>query len=185
MSVYTKTGDSGETGLFGNARVRKDSPVTETTGTIDELNGHTGVVAALVVGTQQEPLLRALQSDLFSIGAALSGAPMDLSPLSVRVSELEAAIDGMDASLPTLANFILPGPSEEVARIHIARSVCRRAERRAVTLFHTGGFTAVTAPDRAAILRVLNRLSDYLFVLARYLTVTRGDTETAWKGKMK
>jgi cob(I)alamin adenosyltransferase len=185
MPVYTKTGDAGETGLFGGKRVAKNDPIIEATGSVDELNSHLGIVACIVVNTPLEVLIRNLQSDLFSVGSALSGAPVDLSHLEERSKELERMIDGAEAGLPDLSNFIIPGPTRETAEIHVARSVARRAERRVVGLFQDDTATKISDADKTNIRKLLNRLSDFLFIVARSTAISAGANEMQWKGKMK
>ncbi len=181
MKIYTKTGDTGETGTFGGVRMSKSDPLFEVTGTIDELNSYIGYIGAIEGGSQNESTLTHIQSDLFSIGAALSSAPVDISGLSDRITEMEQAIDRMDALLPQLTNFILPGPTRDIAIIHIARSVCRRAERLVVALKKN----STSLPIDPLLLQYLNRLSDYLFVLARSTGARTHQTEAIWKGSFK
>src|SRR5881394_3328268 len=174
MKIYTKTGDDGTTGLIGGGRVRKSDPRIECYGTVDELNAAIGLAAsALVSGggasageTDLFGQLRQVQNDLFVIGSHL--ATPDESPhrLSLpvldeqMVTRLEMQIDAAEAQLPKLRNFILPGGAEPAARLHMARTVCRRAERLLVDF-------SLDRPVPAVMVTYLNRLSDWLFVQAR------------------
>jgi cob(I)alamin adenosyltransferase len=171
MKIYTRTGDSGETSLFGGSRVAKDDPRIEAYGTIDELNSAIGVVRASWPSSPIDKQLNAIQSDLFDIGAHLAAPGNDrfagVEPR--RIDELERAIDAMESELQPLTNFIIPGGSLPAAELHIARTVCRRAERRVVAL-----------EDNPATVAYLNRLSDYLFVAARYANRGHGVPDTPW-----
>lgn len=179
--IYTRTGDRGETGLFGGGRVSKAHPRVEAYGAVDELNAALGVaIAALPAGALRDRLAQ-LQPDLFAIGAHLATpekppgrtAPK-LPPLpAARVEELERWIDEGEDALPQLRAFILPGGSHGGAALHLARTVCRRAERRVL------GFAADTAID-ATIVVYLNRLSDYLFIAARLANAAAGEPEHEW-----
>ncbi|MDP6340217.1 MAG: cob(I)yrinic acid a,c-diamide adenosyltransferase [Candidatus Marinimicrobia bacterium] len=172
--VTTKTGDKGKTELGDGKRVLKDHPVMVFIGEIDELNSHLG----LAITASHDDLageLRGIQQDLFNIGgeASMPGSDMELLPQD-RVTFLERAIEKMNAELPSLKEFILPGGDEFCARLHVARAVCRRAERSCVTLMNTG-------VDVKSWLTFLNRLSDYLFVLVRYANKIQGGSETPWE----
>jgi cob(I)alamin adenosyltransferase len=171
MKIYTRTGDSGETSLFGGSRVAKDDPRIEAYGTIDELNSAIGVARATWPSSSIDKQLNAIQSDLFDIGAHLAAPGNDrfagVEPR--RIEELERAIDAMESELQPLTNFIIPGGSLAAAELHIARTVCRRAERRVVAL-----------EDNPATVAYLNRLSDYLFVAARYANRGHGVPDTPW-----
>jgi cob(I)alamin adenosyltransferase len=179
MKIYTKTGDAGDTGLFGGGRVPKDDVRVEAYGDVDELNAVIGVVRANKPDPRTDDLLLSIQRDLFSIGALLATpdrAKMEqhLSKASLdekRIEELERAIDACDAELDPLKSFILPGGDEKAAALHFARTVCRRAERRIV---------ALDPPVAPVLLRYVNRLSDLLFVLARTANHRGGVTETEW-----
>ncbi len=187
MKIYTGTGDRGKTGLFSGERVSKDSARIEAYGTVDELNSVLGALrAALPVRQPETPAeLHAIQGDLFRIGAWLATTPGSSAAAALemfdpqRIAALERAIDRIDASLPPLAGFILPGGGIGAGWAHLARTVCRRAERRVVGI--AGG---ETNPETAALkqaLVYLNRLSDYLFVLARHLNQLEGIQETPWR----
>ena len=180
MKIYTRTGDSGETGLFGGGRVSKDHPRVAAYGDVDELNATIGVVRSTAPGFEPA-LLEAIQRDLFSIGGhlatpdpdkvkrALARATFDES----RVAALEAAIDSATDQLAPLRSFILPGGSLASAELHVARTVCRRAERSVVHL-------AGQAPVPELFIVYLNRLSDLLFTLARLANKTAGVEDVTW-----
>ncbi len=179
MKIYTKTGDRGKTGLFGGGRVRKDHPRVEAYGDVDELNAFLGQARADLPRSPGFNILRAdlraIQKDLFSVGAVLAaGKSAARTTLSARrTAWLETRIDKLDAVLPRLKNFILPGGSHVGAGLHICRTVCRRAERGTARL-------GPAAPPR--IVAYLNRLSDYLFVAARWVNKKSRKNETEWKG---
>ena len=184
MKIYTKPGDSGQTGLFAGPRVMKDDHRIEAYGTVDELNAVLGWVrvegaaSASDAGTMDRLLAR-IQAELFGIGAELATPDPQTHGTELiqesHVAALEAAIDAYEAQLQPLQNFILPGGSRTAAAMHVARGVCRRAERRVVTLRQHDPNVA----DR--VLRYLNRLSDLLFVLARAANAQAGVADVAWK----
>ncbi|HYW79599.1 MAG TPA: cob(I)yrinic acid a,c-diamide adenosyltransferase [Thermoguttaceae bacterium] len=178
MKVYTRTGDRGETGLLGGTRVPKDTPRLEVCGTLDELNAALGMARAERLPEDIDCLLQRVQSELFSVAAwvATEEAPEVSGLPSSEV--LEKAIDRYDAELPPLHNFILPAGSRAAAALHLARTVCRRAERRLVTLIGQ----AEQELDRSGPLVYLNRLSDLLFVLARAANAAAGVSDVPWKG---
>lgn len=179
MKIYTKTGDAGETGLLGGKRVRKDTPEIEAIGMVDELNSALGVLAAQL-GEDEKTLqsLRKIQHSLFVVGGQLAAVQTDLIVVpelsDVIVSELEQWIDELSVDLPELTQFILPGGTLAAAQAFFARAVCRRAEREVVAL-------ADTYPKLLTAQRYLNRLSDALFVLARWLNVRAHQAEVFWK----
>jgi len=176
MKIYTKTGDHGETSLIVGGRVRKDDERIEVYGTLDELSSAIGVARAAGTGPVLDAVLYDVQLDLFALGALFaSSGSSDRFPGvdDGRISALEMAIDSMETSLEPLRNFILPGGTEAAAHIHVARTICRRAERIAVGL-KGGGETM----ERA--LRYLNRLSDYLFVAARFANREAGVADVPW-----
>lgn len=173
--IYTKSGDDGETGLGDGQRVRKDHPRVEAYGQVDELNAVLGLVLAHCPDSPDAAVLRAVQNDLFDVGADLCvpQVPSDSPDQSLRVTaeqaeRLERAIDRLNAALEPLQSFILPGGSPAAAWLHLARTVCRRAERAVVTLMEG-------EPVNGYALIYLNRLSDYLFVLARTANAATGD----------
>ena len=171
-SLYTRTGDGGSTGLGDGSRIAKDDQRVEALGALDELNAALGVVAAFPEAADEQPLLDEVQRTLFDLGAevAVPGAARQADDSTLR---LEAAIDRIDASLPPLTDFILPGGSQAGALCHLARTQCRRAERE---LFRLARHNAVNS----ASLAYLNRLSDLLFVLARWLVREGGGKERRW-----
>jgi len=179
--IYTKTGDAGDTGLFGGGRVPKSHPRVEAYGDVDELNATLGVVRAVEPMPRIEEVIVAIQRDLFAIGALLATPDREkmrqhLEKARVddaRVAELERAIDDGDAELDPLRSFIVPGGSPKAAALHVARTVCRRAERRVVEL---GSETEI--PSLVVI--YLNRLSDLLFTLARVANRRSGMGEVTW-----
>jgi cob(I)alamin adenosyltransferase len=183
MKIYTKTGDTGDTGLFGGGRVPKSHPRVEAYGDVDELNATIGVARA--TGSPPDPQIDALlvriQQDLFAIGALLATPDrermrMHLDKAKIdqeRVAELERAIDAADAELEPLRAFILPGGSPKAAALHVARTVCRRAERRIVDITDE-----MEIPPLVIV--YLNRLSDVLFTLARLANKRASAEETAW-----
>ncbi len=168
VKIYTRTGDHGETGLFGGGRVPKDHPRAAAYGDVDELNSALGVVRATAPADFFDPLLESIQRDLFSIGGHLATPDpakvakalekADLSP--TRVALFEQVMDEADGELPPLRSFVLPAGTAKAAALHLARTVCRRAERSVVAL-------ADAEPVTAEALAYLNRLSDLLFILAR------------------
>ena len=178
MKIYTKTGDKGTTSLLGGKRVAKDDLRIETYGTVDELISHLGVVRDHVEEKfLLEDLVR-IQDDLMTCAAILATDPadaggQDLKLSSDRIVWLEKKIDEMEENLEPLTNFILPGGHPVVSFVHVARTVCRRAERRIVSL-------SETADVPEAILLYFNRLSDYLFVLSRQLLSNLGGSEIHW-----
>jgi len=176
--IYTRGGDAGETSLGDGSRVSKLDPRVRAFGTVDELNAHLGAVLALP-GLADEPraLLERIQNELFDLGADLS-VPLAvegrLRVEQARVDALEEACDRWNAALPELRSFVLPGGTETSARLHVARAVCRRAEREAIA--------AAREVDLSPIALVyLNRLSDLLFILARVANVAAGAGEPLWK----
>jgi cob(I)alamin adenosyltransferase len=181
MKIYTKTGDAGDTGLFGGGRVPKSHPRVEAYGDVDELNATLGVARATGPDAQIDELLLHIQQDLFAIGALLATPDREkmrqhLEKARIdedRVAELERAIDAADTELEPLRAFILPGGSPKAAALHVARTVCRRAERRVVDL-------SADTEMPALVVIYLNRLSDLLFTLARLANKRAATDETTW-----
>jgi cob(I)alamin adenosyltransferase len=179
--IYTKTGDRGDTGLFGGGRVGKDHPRVEAYGDIDELNAAIGLARSIELMPRIDEVLVPVQRDLFGLGAIL--ATPDLEKMhqqlakaridEARIAQLEHAIDGGDRELEPLRAFILPGGTPKSAALHVARTVCRRAERRVVHLQHD-----VEIPPLVVV--YLNRLSDLLFTLARLANARAGAGEVTW-----
>lgn len=181
MKIYTKTGDKGSTSLIGGTKVPKSHLRIEAYGTVDELNSHIGLCRDLLTDNAIRKLLQEIQDRLFTIGSSLACDPekeprMRLPDLKESdITLLEKAIDSMNESLPEMKNFILPGGHPAVSHLHIARCVCRRAERCVVRL-------EMEYPESDSLtLKYLNRLSDYFFVLARYAGKQLNAQEVAWK----
>lgn len=186
MKIYTKTGDQGTTALFGGTRVPKHHMRIEAYGTVDELNSYIGLIRDQPAEGHHKELLIKVQDKLFTVGAILATDPekavlksgkerLNIPKISDDdISVLEVAMDEMNDSLPPMTHFVLPGGHTTVSYCHIARCICRRAERRA-TLLHES-----EAVD-TMVLKYLNRLSDYLFVLARKLTFDLGIEEVKWE----
>ncbi|MDE3057470.1 MAG: cob(I)yrinic acid a,c-diamide adenosyltransferase [Bacteroidota bacterium] len=180
MRIYTKTGDEGETGLFGGQRIAKDADRVEAYGTVDELNAAIGVVCSFRLPKAVEKILSQVQRDLFLVGSELAvpGKKMPQTRLigSSHIALLEKTIDTLDAKLPKLTLFILPGGASAAAHLHFARTVCRRAERRVVHL-------AKSEDIGKPLIVYLNRLSDLLFVLARFTNYASKHQDEIWEGR--
>lgn len=179
MKIYTKTGDKGKTSLFGGTRVVKDARRLEAYGSVDELNSHIGLVRSLKPHAEIDRILGQIQQDLFVLGADLATPqPKQRETIELiearHVEQLERAIDRLDSKLEPLTRFVLPGGSHIAAELHVARSVCRRVERRVVNLLRKEEIG--TTP-----FVYINRLSDLLFVLARYANKLEGVEEVKWK----
>ncbi len=177
MKIYTKTGDRGETSLHGGKRIGKDALRIEAYGTVDELNAHIGMVLASDQAETVRQYLQDIQSDLFILGADLA-TPLEAGKEVPRITpghaqRLEKLIDAVEERLEPLSSFVLPGGSETAARVHVARTVCRRAERRVVAL------ARVENIGHDAVI-FLNRLADLLFVVARFANRQAGRRETPW-----
>jgi cob(I)alamin adenosyltransferase len=170
--IYTRTGDDGTTGLGDGSRVEKDNLRVETFGTVDELNSVIGLVLASGIKDLVRDCLTRTQHELFDLGGELCMPGHTLIP-EICVDQLEADLDFFNEDLPPLKDFILPGGSEPAARCHLARTVCRRAERLMVSLARVEDINEVS-------LRYLNRLSDLLFVIARVLARENGGSEVLW-----
>lgn len=181
MKIYTKTGDRGDTGLFGGGRVAKSHPRVEAYGDVDELNAVLGLVRATQPLPRIDSILLPIQQDLFAIGALLATPDRDkmrqhLEKANIddaRIADLERAIDAGDEELEPLRSFILPGGTQKAAALHVARTVCRRAERRVVEL-------GSDAEIPSLVVIYLNRLSDLLFTLARVANHVAGESEVTW-----
>jgi cob(I)alamin adenosyltransferase len=178
VTLYTRTGDAGETSYFDGTRVRKDDPRLDAYGDIDELNAWLGIVRASGLDPAVDDVMKQIQRDLFALGAQLADPGEKLSARVTKatigdadVARLEAAIDRFDAEAPPLRRFILPGGTSAGAAVHVARTICRRAERRMV---------ALAPPADPVLLRYVNRLSDLLFALARALNHRGGAPEAEW-----
>jgi cob(I)alamin adenosyltransferase len=179
MKIYTRTGDTGDTALFGGGRVPKSHPRVEAYGDVDELNAAIGLARAIEMMPRVDEVLVPLQRDLFSIGALLATPDHDkmkkhLEKANIddrRIAELERAIDDGDRELEPLKSFILPGGTPKAAALHVARTVCRRAERRVI---------ALEEEIPGIVIVYLNRLSDLLFTLARVANRRAGAGEVTW-----
>ena len=181
MKIYTKTGDDGTTGLLGAGRVLKFDPRIESYGTVDELNATLGLARAAGLDAAAAAAVARLQDDLFAVGAALADPdPSGKFHNAVKPElgqRLEAEIDATEAELPALTHFILPGGTPAAAQLHLARTICRRAERMVVRLDHTP--EGLVPPN---LVVYLNRLSDFLFVLARAVNHRAGRADIVWNG---
>lgn len=177
MKIYTKTGDNGTTGLYGGARINKDDLRIEAYGTIDELNSQIGLlVAASKDILKLDSQLLPVQQYLFIIGSHLATVDPTIKLPSLKetaINDLENYIDEMEAELPALTSFVLPGGSLAIGHCHMARTICRRAERRSVSLNNHETINKEIVP-------FLNRLSDYFFVLSRYIGLKEGVDEIPW-----
>lgn len=179
MKIYTKSGDAGETGLFGGGRVRKDSLRVEAYGEVDELNAVLGLARALNMPGDLDALLARLQEQLFTVGAVLATPPGTKASAYIPhlkpewVTAMEQAIDTFETELAPMTHFILPGGSQAAATLHLARTVCRRAERHVITALHAGEASA-------EVVVYLNRLSDLLFIMARVGNHRSGVQDVKW-----
>lgn len=179
MKIYTKTGDQGTTALFGGKRISKADLRIDTYGTVDELNSWIGLIRDQPVNGKRKDFLIAIQDRLFTIGSLLATEPGNKKvkiPLLAEadVTALEKEIDDMDAQLPPMRSFILPGGHQSVSFCHLARTVCRRAERLIIALHNQ-------EPADTLIIQYINRLSDYLFVLCRKMSSELSVEDTPWK----
>jgi cob(I)alamin adenosyltransferase len=181
MKLYTRTGDDGTTGLFGGARIAKASARVEAYGTVDETNSFLGAARATGLAGEVDVILAPIQEDLFTLGAELACVPgkegkLGMTPLGAAdIARLERAIDAADGACAPLKSFVLPGGSPQAAALHVARAVCRRAER-AVLAIDDG-------PVRGDLVIYLNRLSDLLFALARWSNVLCAVPDVPWKAR--
>ena len=193
FKIYTKTGDKGETSLFGGARVPKSHIRVEAYGTVDELNSYIGLITDLITTPQYKTVLKEVQDRLFTIGSILATEPSkqmktpDLKKEDIQL--LENEIDAMDAQLPPLKNFILPGGHSTVSFCNIARTVCRRAERLVINLVllekeEGQPINPNNELGQALSIQYLNRLSDYLFILGRKIAKDLGAEEILWKPRI-
>ena len=183
MRIYTRTGDKGETGLYGNTRLDKDSQRIKTIGDIDELNAFLGYAHSLISDADIANLLNRMQSELFDLGADLAVLEAHHQAESLRISndlvlEQERMIDCFQQELPPITHFILPGGLASASVLHLARTVCRRAERSVVSLKKSNSINP-------GILQYLNRMSDLLFVLARVVNHRAGEPEIHWNSPIE
>jgi cob(I)alamin adenosyltransferase len=185
MKIYTKTGDKGTTSLIGGTKVPKSHLRIEAYGTVDELNSYVGLCRDLLTDTDSRNLLQEIQDRLFTVGSELACDPEKEQKMQIPdlheedVTVLEKWIDKMNETIPELKNFILPGGHLTVSHLHICRCICRRAERCCVRL------ELQNTQAGALIIKYLNRLSDYLFVLARYTAHLEGVAEIPWRPRTK
>ncbi len=181
MKIYTKTGDTGETGLFGGGRVSKDHPRVEAYGDVDELNAALGVARTIEIMPRIDDIVVLVQRDLFSLGSLLATPDREKKRQHLekaridedRITQLERAIDEGEAELEPLRAFIVPGGTPKSAALHVARTVCRRAERRVIALTREVEIPSI-------VVTYLNRLSDLLFVLSRVANRRAGAGEVTW-----
>ncbi len=184
LKIYTKTGDKGTTSLIGGTKVSKNHLRIESYGTVDELNSFIGLCSDAITHQKSKLVLKEIQDRLFTIGSSLACDPekeplMKLPDLKESdISFLENEIDAMNETLPVMKNFILPGGDIAVSYLHVARCVCRRAERICVAMQENEMYID------GIVLRYLNRLSDYLFVLARFIAKEIGAEEITWKPRI-
>jgi len=183
MKIYTKTGDDGQTMLFGGGRVPKYHQRIEAYGTVDELNSFLGLIRDQAVDQKSKTLLKSIQENLFVLGSILATNPekKNAVPPSINedmITELENAIDEMELDLPPLERFVLPGGNVVASYAHLARTVCRRAERRTIELAVS---ESGTVPD--LVIHYLNRLSDFLFVFSRKMVYHFNAEEIEWSPK--
>lgn len=188
MKIYTKTGDKGQTALIGGRRVSKGDLRIDAYGTVDELNAWIGLVRDQPVNTVRKDILKEVQDRLFTIGSELATDPEKTLKRAMPaikaddVTLLEQAMDEMDAELPELRAFVLPGGHEAVSFCHLARTVCRRAERLIITLHEETTQTGEAVDE--LVLQYINRLSDYLFVLSRKMAQELNADEVTWKPRL-
>jgi cob(I)alamin adenosyltransferase len=182
MRIYTRTGDEGSTGLLGGARVPKDHLRTTAYGDIDELSSCLGFLRCVITDPANATFLEKTQSILMEAGTEMATPPGQRNVASriteADVTRIEEEVDRLDGALPSLGNFVIPGGSESASRAHIARCVCRRAERAVVRMLRA-------EPSETHVLRYLNRLSDYLFVLARWENRKAGIPDQLWHPRPK
>lgn len=181
MKIYTKTGDQGSTSLLTGKRVAKNDARIDAYGTVDELNSWIGLLSTFQVNEPQAVVLKNIQDRLFNMGSSLAAGDPKVFSTDVEDSDillLESQMDAFDKELPPLKHFVLPGGSAEVAYAHIARTVCRRAERLVVSLNSESDVEPI-------VIRYLNRLSDYLFVLSRWIAINQKVEEVKWIPRKK
>ncbi|HEY5367508.1 MAG TPA: cob(I)yrinic acid a,c-diamide adenosyltransferase [Hanamia sp.] len=184
MKIYTKTGDAGKTSLIGGTKILKSDLRIEAYGTVDELNSHIGLVSDFCNDDQSKIVLKEIQDRLFTIGSELACDPEKNTKMAIPdlhesdIKLLEDEMDKMDEQLPVMKKFILPGGLPAVSFSHVARCVCRRAERCCVRLKEDGGEV------NPLIIKYINRLSDYLFMLARYIGMKNDAPEITWDARL-
>lgn len=184
FKIYTKTGDKGKTSLIGGTKVLKSHWRIESYGNIDELNSHLGLLGDYIKTEEATAVIREIQDRLFTIGSSLACDPEKESGLKIPdlkeedIIFLESEMDRMDEELPAMTSFLLPGGHVAVSQAHVVRCVCRRAERSCVLLSSSGEFV------EPLVIKYLNRLSDYLFVLSRYVGQKQGMAEIPWRPRV-
>jgi len=180
--IYTRTGDFGETSLMQGKRVLKCDDLVNLYGSIDELNSYLGLVVSMTSIVEMRDFLEEIQKDLLTVGSYIAGAKVDFTRITRRIKELEARIDSMEKDLSPIHRFILPGGVKLAAYIHVARSIARRVERKAVFVWNMGSYKDTGKDNqRDTIIPYLNRLSDFLFVLARFINKQEHAVETIWE----
>lgn len=191
MSIYTKTGDKGETSLFGGKRVLKCEELVDVYGSIDELNSWMGLITTQIVDPDTKNFFQDIQADLFVIGGMLAGWEQGgVENLTICAEDMEVRIDAVEEKIGTLQNFILPGGSTQASYVHIARAIARRVERQIVKLRHTHAsfeiqketWEHLSRVEWNAIIQYINRLSDLLFQFARFINNDAGIADITWVG---
>jgi cob(I)alamin adenosyltransferase len=184
FKIYTKTGDKGKTSLIGGTKVLKSHLRIDSYGNVDELNSHLGLLGDYINTDAAIAVIREIQDRLFTIGSSLACDPEKESGLKIPdlkeedITFLEKEMDRMNEELPAMTSFLIPGGNVAVSQAHVARCVCRRAERSCVFLSSNGEFVELL------VIKYLNRLSDYLFVLSRYVGLQQGVTEIPWRARV-
>lgn len=171
MAIYTRTGDDGTTGLFGGKRILKSDPIINTCGALDECTSYLGLIATKKIHKQDHLLITKIQKSIYIIMGFLADAELNLHSLNQEIASYEKRIDSLEKKLPPLKDFLLPQGTEVSVQFHIARTICRRAERAVIKYAHTSK-NGLTDPHLLTIVRYLNRLSDLLFTLARVYNTT-------------
>lgn len=191
MPIYTKTGDTGETSLFGGKRVLKCEELVDVYGSIDELNSWVGLIVTQIIDPDTKNFLQDIQADLFVVGGMLAGWEQGgVENLTICAEDMEVRIDAMEERTGKLTNFILPGGTPQASYVHLARAIARRVERQIVKLRHTHTTSSahqaqwehLTRIEWNAIIQYINRLSDLLFQLARFINNDAGIGEINWVG---
>lgn len=184
MPIYTRTGDTGTTAIFGGKRVLKCEELVDVYGSVDELNSWFGLLLSFIDNTKLQKMFTEVQNDLFIIGSTLAGwKGDDLKDLDKRVKDMEKWIDAMEKQVSPLSHFILPGGSQAGSFTHITRSICRRVERQVVAYkYQEKTVIAISEHAFESIIKYLNRLSDLLFMLARFINKQQGIPEVKWSG---
>jgi cob(I)alamin adenosyltransferase len=178
MKIYTRTGDDGKTSTFSGVRISKNSEIMNAQGSVDELNATIGLVIAMSENREINEILTGIQSELFIVGSEITlsekGDSNKIRISNVKIKNLENEIDRLERELPKLTNFILPGGTVLASHLHLARTICRRAERDLVAFLESSKYQTLS-------LKYLNRLADLLFILARYANISEKREEEIWK----